>query len=166
MSDVDVDNCSNAIPGSVWRLPDRVPAPLRVLAGLQRRAPGGTTRRVPHLSSLCPGRGSSWPSCTMCVLVTTVRATVDVGVARGRGKAGTNLSVHACLPNSLAALDCLVFNRIIKKSGRSLRSHERSQCLCPRDLGPGINVGGWPDASNPDGCAANREAGYWQPWMD
>ena len=38
--------------------------------------------------------------------------------------------------------------------------------LCPRDLGPGINVGGWPDASNPDGCAANREAGYWQPWMD
>ena len=38
--------------------------------------------------------------------------------------------------------------------------------LCPQDLGPGINVGGWPDASSPDGCVANREAGYWQPWMD
>lgn len=35
--------------------------------------------------------------------------------------------------------------------------------LCPQS--PGINAGGWPDASEPDGCAANREAGYWQPWM-
>ena len=36
--------------------------------------------------------------------------------------------------------------------------------LCPQS--PGINAGGWPDAtSKPDGCEANEPFGHWQPWM-
>ena len=40
--------------------------------------------------------------------------------------------------------------------------------LCPQTVLPDgsvYNQGGLPDASLPDGCAANAAGGHWQPWM-